>query len=372
MLYRKPISCILAALLVLLCGCSPAEPAPPNTYISPFSQISREAFFSPDVFAQQAPHGEDYEIQWAAPHLEAQMRSLLDRPTGAIRHSDVWDIQSLTLSGPTHITVYQGLPQGTELAKPTSKLDEACRIEGSVPLDAPKLVSLEDLRHFDSLCILRHSAPISGPFLTQLPDLSCCQNLRALELTVQDTTDLSPLAEMDSVTNLKLQVMGDIVPDLTPLAQMESLRYLWLEAPCIDLSGLAGAGIQQLRLSASEIRSLEPLTQMPELTALNLNDTPAVPSYAPLAQTSIQYLDMGRDVAGRGRYTELDYTPISQMAELLFLDMSNHSGLELSVYQKLLDDTPKLKYCSFNFCLPTRQSKQLDGSRMEIYLDAAP
>lgn len=24
------------------------------------------------------------------------------------------------------------------------------------------------------------------------------------------------------------------------------------------------------------------------------------------------------------------------------------------------------------FCLPNRQSKQLDGSRMEIYLDAAP
>lgn len=371
MLSLKKACALLPCLALFLSGCTPAEPAPPNTYISPFSQIFREAFFPPDVFAQQAPHGEDYEIQWADPHLEAQVRSLLDRPTGAIRHSDVWDIQSLTLSGRTHIIVYEGLPQGTELAKPTSKLDETCRIEGSVPLDAPKLASLEDLRHFDSLCTVRYLPPISGPFLTQLPDLSCCQNLRALELAVQDPTDLSPLAKMDGITNLKLQVMGAIVPDLTPLAQMESLRYLWLEAPCIDLSGLAGASIQQLRLRASEICSLEPLTQMPELTALELSGTPAVPSYAPLARTRIQYLDMMRDVAGRGEYTELDYTPISQMPELLFLDMTNHSGLDLSVYQKLLDDTPKLKYCCFDFCLPTHQSRQLDGSRMEIYLDSA-
>lgn len=372
MFHRKQAASIVLALLLMLSGCTPAEPAPPNTYISTFSKIAQEAFSPPDVFAQQAPHGEDYEIQWADPQMEARVRSLLDRPTGAIRHSDVWDIQSLTLSGGTHITAYQGLPQDTELAKPTSKLDETCRIEGEIPADAPKLESLEDLRHFDSLCVLRYTVPVSGPYLTQLPDLSDCEDLRSLELAVQDTADLSPLAGMDQVASLKLQVMGDTVPDLTPLTQMESLRYLWLDAPRVDLSGLAGSGITQLQLRASEILSLELLTQMPQLNALRLDGTPAVPSYEPLARTAIQYLDLGRDVAGRGQYTELDYTPISQMPELLFLDMSNHSGLELSVYQMLLDDTPKLRYCSFNFCLPNRQSKQLDGSRMEIYLDATP
>ena len=117
---------------------------------------------------------------------------------------------------------------------------------------------------------------------------------------------------MDQVTSLKLQVMGDTVPDLTPLTQMESLRYLWLDAPRVDLSGLAGSGITQLQLRASEILSLELLTQMPQLNALRLDGTPAVPSYEPLARTAIQYLDLGRDVAGRGQYTELDYTPISK------------------------------------------------------------
>ena len=109
-----------------------------------------------------------------------------------------------------------------------------------------------DLRHFDSLCVLRYTVPVSGPYLTQLPDLSGCEDLRSLELAVQDTADLSPLAGMDQVTSLKLQVMGDTVPDLTPLTQMESLRYLWLDAPRVDLSGLAGSGITQLQLRASE------------------------------------------------------------------------------------------------------------------------
>ena len=139
MFHRKQAASIVLALLLMLSGCTPAEPAPPNTYISTFSKIAQEAFSPPDVFAQQAPHGEDYEIQWADPQMEARVRSLLDRPTGAIRHSDVWDIQSLTLSGGTHITAYQGLSQDTELAKPTSKLDETCRIEGEIPADAPQI-----------------------------------------------------------------------------------------------------------------------------------------------------------------------------------------------------------------------------------------
>ena len=89
MFHRKQAASIVLALLLMLSGCTPAEPAPPNTYISTFSKIAQEAFSPPDVFAQQAPHGEDYEIQWADLQMEARVRSLLDRPTGAIRHSDV-------------------------------------------------------------------------------------------------------------------------------------------------------------------------------------------------------------------------------------------------------------------------------------------
>lgn len=110
--------------------------------------------------------------------------------------------------------------------------------------------------------------------MTQLPDLSDCEDLRSLGAGGTGHRRPLSLAGMDQVTSLKLQVMGDTVPDLTPLTQMESLRYLWLDAPRVDLSRLAGSGITQLQLRASEILSLELLTQMPQLNALRLDGHP--------------------------------------------------------------------------------------------------
>ena len=192
MCHRKQAASIVLALLLMLSGCTPAEPAPPNTYISTFSKIAQEA--SSDVFAQQAPHGEDYDPV-GRPQMEARVRSLLDRPTGAIATA-MYGTSGLLTSPAAPISPPTRVCPRTELAKPTGELDETCRMRAKSPPMPPKLESLEDLRHFDSLCVLRYTV-VSGPYLTQLPDLSGCEDLRSLELAVQDTADLSPLAGME-------------------------------------------------------------------------------------------------------------------------------------------------------------------------------
>lgn len=42
-------------------------------------------------------HGEDYVIEWEDAGMEEHIRFLLDKPDGDILHSDVWDVQILTI-----------------------------------------------------------------------------------------------------------------------------------------------------------------------------------------------------------------------------------------------------------------------------------
>ena len=129
------------------------------------------------------------------PQMEAGAGACWTGPPGRSATAMYGDIQSSPslgggpISPPTRVC-----PRTPSWSKPTSKLDETCRIEGEIPADAPKLESLGGSRYFDSLCVLRYTVPCQRTlFDPALPDLSGCEDLPVpWSWRVQDTADLSP------------------------------------------------------------------------------------------------------------------------------------------------------------------------------------
>lgn len=340
-----------------------------------------------DVFVQQttltvpashAEHGEDYVIEWQDPVMEKHVRKWLDRPEGDIYHSDVWDYQRVTIKSGTGVEdlLIKDAPDGEDIGGTVNGNDqlEACavRIEGTYD----PVTSLADLRHFDSLQVLSVNNKNGAPPITDLTGLEECKNLMLLSVPSVESSAFPTFAKLDSVVELKYGSDGiradSNVSDLSALAQMKSLKMLWITGSEVDLTQLAGADLRVLRLDVTRIGSLEPLKQMENLSLLQLNNGQEIDSFAPLAGSSVQYLSMSLSEAEKENYKDMDYTPLTQMPQLIWLNLTNNITFDTETCKRLLANDTALKYLNISYTPAAKDAEELDTAHLKEFTAPAP
>lgn len=370
-------SSLLICAMLLLSACASSL----NLRPGPFRSEMQDVFVQQTTLAvpaSHAEHGEDYVIEWQDPVMEQHVRKWLDRPKGDIYHSDVWDYQRVTINSGTGVKdlLVKDAPDGVDIGGNVSSNDqlEACavRVEGTYD----PVTSLADLRHFDSLQVLSVNNRRGDPPITDLTGLEECKNLMLLEVPSVESSAFPTFAKLDSVVELKYGSDGiradSNVSDLSALAQMKSLKMLWITGSEVDLTQLAGADLRVLRLDVTRIGSLEPLKQMENLSFLQLCQGPEIDSFAPLAESSVQYLSMSLSQGAQEAYKDMDYTPLTQMPQLIWLDLTNHSTFDTETCKKLLANDTALKYLKISYTSAAKDAEELDTAHLKEFTAPAP
>lgn len=372
----KALSLLICAML-LFSACAGIPRQKPGLYRSPMTELFAQQK-EITVPARQAEHGEDYVIEWQDPVMEKHVRNWLDRPEGDIYHSDVWDYQSVTLGtgDKTADDLIKNAPDGENLGDSFSYDDPLEAYRSRVEGTYEPLTSLADLRHFDSLQVLCvNSKNVSTP-LQDLTGLEKCRNLVYLTLPSVESGAFAAFAEMDSVVKLMYgssQQRPEVnVADLSALAQMQSLEVLWITGSEVDLAQLAGADLRVLRLDVTRIGSLEPLKQMENLSFLQLYQGPEIDSFAPLAESSVQYLSMSLSQGAQETYKDMDYTPLTQMPQLIWLDLTNNITFDTETCKKLLANDTALKYLKISYTSAAKDAEELDTAHLKEFTAPAP
>ena len=340
-----------------------------------------------DVFVQQttltvpashAEHGEDYVIEWQDPVMEKHVRKWLDRPKGDIYHSDVWDYQRVSINSGTGVgdLIVKDAPDGVDIGGNVNSNEQLAACAVSVEGTYDPVTSLADLRHFDSLQVLSVNNRRGGPPITDLTGLEECKNLMLLSVPSVESSAFPTFAKLDSVVELKYGSDGiradSNVSDLSALAQMKSLKMLWITGSEVDLTQLAGADLRVLRLDVTRIGSLEPLKQMENLSFLQLCQGPEIDSFAPLAESSVQYLSMSLSQGAQEAYKDMDYTPLTQMPQLIWLDLTNNITFDTETCKKLLANDTALKYLKISYTSAAKDAEELDTAHLKEFTAPAP
>lgn len=340
-----------------------------------------------DVFVQQttltvpashAEHGEDYVIEWQDPVMEKHVRKWLDRPKGDIYHSDVWDYQRVSINSGTGVKdlLVKDATDGVDIGGNVSSNEQLAACAVSVEGTYDPVVSLADLRHFDSLQVLSVNNRRGAPLITDLTGLEECKNLMLLSVPSVESSAFPTFAKLDSVVKLEYGSDGiradSNVSDLSALAQMKSLKMLWITGSEVDLTQLAGADLRVLRLDVTRIGSLEPLKQMENLSFLQLCQGPEIDSFAPLAESSVQYLSMSLSEGAQERYKNMDYTPLTRMPQLIWLDLTNNITFDTETCKKLLANDTTLKYLKISYTSAAKDAEELDTAHLKEFTAPAP
>ena len=344
-----------------------------------------------DVFVQQttltvpashAEHGEDYVIEWQDPVMEKHVRKWLDRPKGDIYHSDVWDYQRVSINSGTGVgdLIVKDAPDGVDIGRNVNSNEQLAACAVSVEGTYDPVTSLADLRHFDSLQVLSVNNRRGAPPITDLTGLEECKNLMLLSVPSVESSAFPTFAKLDSVVELKYGSDGiradSNVSDLSALAQMKSLKMLWITGSEVDLTQLAGADLRVLRLDVTRIGSLEPLKQMENLSFLQLCQGPEIDSFAPLAESSVQYLSMSLSQGAQETYKDMDYTPLTQMPQLIWLDLTNNITFDTETCKRLLANDTALKYLKISYTsaanAPKCKNASVGRQRRFFYVDSQP
>lgn len=340
-----------------------------------------------DVFVQQttltvpashAEHGEDYVIEWQDPVMEKHVRKWLDRPKGDIYHSDVWDYQRVSINSGTGVgdLIVKDAPDGVDIGRNVNSNEQLAACAVSVEGTYDPVTSLADLRHFDSLQVLSVNNRRGAPPITDLTGLEECENLMLLSVPSVESSAFPTFAKLDSVVELKYGSDGiradSNVSDLSALAQMKSLKMLWITGSEVDLTQLAGADLRVLRLDVTRIGSLEPLKQMENLSFLQLCQGPEIDSFAPLAESSVQYLSMSLSQGAQEAYKDMDYTPLTQMPQLIWLDLTNNITFDTETCKKLLANDTALKYLKISYTSAAKDAEELDTAHLKEFTAPAP
>lgn len=340
-----------------------------------------------DVFVQQttlavpashAEHGEDYVIEWQDPVMEKHVRKWLDRPKGDIYHSDVWDYQRVSINSGTGVgdLLVKDAPDGVDIGGNVNSNEQLAACAVSVEGTYDPVASLADLRHFDSLQVLSVNNRRGAPPIIDLTGLEECKNLMLLSVPSVESSAFPTFAKLDSVVELEYGSDGiradSNVSDLSALAQMKSLKMLWITGSEVDLTQLAGADLRVLRLDVTRIGSLEPLKQMENLSFLQLCQGPEIDSFAPLAESSVQYLSMSLSQGAQEAYKDMDYTPLTQMPQLIWLDLTNNITFDTETCKKLLANDTALKYLKISYTSAAKDAEELDTAHLKEFTAPAP
>lgn len=105
-------------------------------------------------------------------------------------------------------------------------------------------------------------------------------------------------------------------------------------------------------------------------TALSLlSSGTAVPSLEPLAQTNLAVLDLGLGVGQSGLYKEIDYSPLSQLPDLVCLNLTNHTRVTTKLCKQILAHSPDLRFLNIQNT-PASEGSALDVEYLRAYTEA--
>lgn len=170
----------------------------------------------------------------------------------------------------------------------------------------------------------------------------------------------------------RFSVNGARPETLEPLSHLSQLKQLSLtECGTLDLTPLEGLDqLESLILSSNDrIVSLEPVTKLPALRSLSLSSGTAVPSLEPLAQTHLAVLDLGLGVGQSGPYKEIDYSPLSQLPDLVCLNLTNHTRVTTKFCKQILAHSPDLRFLNIQNT-PASEGSALDVEYLRAYTEA--
>lgn len=370
-------SSLLICAMLLFSACASSL----NLRPGPFRSEMQDVFVQQTTLtvpASHAEHGEDYVIEWQDPVMEKYVRKWLDRPKGDIYHSDVWDYQRVSINSGTGVKdlLVKDATDGVDIGGNVSSNEQLAACAVSVEGTYDPVVSLADLRHFDSLQVLSVNNRRGAPLITDLTGLEECKNLMLLSVPSVESSAFPTFAKLDSVVELKYGSGGirtdSNVSDLSALAQMKSLKMLWITGSEVDLTQLAGADLRVLRLDVTRIGSLEALKQMENLSLLQLNNGQEIDSFAPLAGSSVQYLSMSLSEAEKENYKDMDYTPLTQMPQLIWLDLTNNITFDTETCKRLLANDTALKYLNISYTPAAKDAEELDTAHLKEFTAPAP
>ena len=213
----------------------------------------------------------------------------------------------------------------------------------------PALVSLHDLQYFDSLQTFSYStSPTANQAFTDFSGVEELSHLERFSMNGARPETLEPLSHLSQLKQLSLTECGTL--DLTPLEGLDQLESLILS-------------------SNDRIVSLEPVTKLPALRSLSLSSGTAVPSLEPLAQTNLAVLDLGLGVGQSGLYKEIDYSPLSQLPDLVCLNLTNHTRVTTKFYKQILAHSPDLRFLNIQNT-PASEGSALDVEYLWAYTEA--
>lgn len=327
--------------LLILCGCS-RDPNLSQASVVPEPITEYRAALS-SYLSQDTPiqtivlsHGIDAPIVWEDEGFEAHIRFLLDRPTGDIYRSDVWNIQTLEIM--ERVDGWDSYRTGSDSESTLNDLFLYKKTHGENQT-FPLVMSLNDLQHFDSLQVFHYSSePLCNEQLIDFSGLQFCNSLKILSIKGTRPKSLEPLSHLKFLRELTLSNCGTL--DLLPLQNLPELSHISLTW-------------------SDHLVSLDPLTSLPQLTYLSLASGTTFPSLEPLTRTNIQALDLGLSIGDDKLYQQIDYAPLTQMPNLVYLNLMNHSKATTKFCKQLLSSSPALQFLDISYTPASESSQSL-------------
>lgn len=153
-------------------------------------------------------------------------------------------------------------------------------------------------------------------------------NLKTLDLTGTQVTDISPLRGLLSIENLTLT--GTQVKDISPLAGLSNLKYLaLLNAPVNDISPLKGlTNLRELKLYGTPVKNIAPLEGLTSLNSLDLRKTQVTDLSSLASLTKLKRLYIGGTQVN-------DITPLVGLTNLKTLHLLGTPLSDLSSLERL-------------------------------------
>jgi RNA polymerase sigma factor (sigma-70 family) len=171
---------------------------------------------------------------------------------------------------------------------------------------------------------------LSGNQITDASPLAELENLRYLNLDNNQISDTSSLYGLDNLLSLGLS--ENQITDISSLGSFDNLMYLWLgNNQLSDISPLNGlVGLQYLRLENNQLTDISPLSGLVNLEFLMLFHN-QISDISPLSGlVSLQYLHLDNNPI-------TDISPLSGLVNLLSLGMSVVQVTDISPLSELVN-----------------------------------
>lgn len=207
---RSHIFALITACVFLFCGCSDyLSLSKASTISNPQTEYDTAlkeylASLETPLSTIEIKHGEDTPIVWEDTGMEAAVRLLLNCPEGTISRSDVWNLNTLTI---TERTMFEGDSGTITIVTVTAQQGDATleqeisAVGKESPL--PALVSLHDLQYFDSLQTFSYStSPTANQAFTDFSGVEELSHLERFSMNGARPETLEPLSHLSQLIQL--------------------------------------------------------------------------------------------------------------------------------------------------------------------------